>query len=294
MQRLSLFVILFCVLSVSAPRAAEPEPYMPKSLPEFVTSLQMSLAQNLPRDEFLKVSSLSPDELRERHPDLYGKIHYSIKIWTDRWVARALKEMEIVPERRIERATESAIEVDRRLRTYFEANGWPYRTLSVVLLPQKLLYGNGNSKTLGMYIPFYPDAFFASVDPNSTIEHTLVHESLHFNKTGQSVGHALAEGITEVASEQLVIEWGLVRRGQLRRRDYYPDEQKLVEYILERMQVRSERSDRELLEILLRCYLTGDFGEMNEIFGEEAWTKVVTASRARRSERKAAKRALGD
>ncbi len=295
--RLIALAALLVWVAITPGRSDSPsESEIPRSLPRFVRALDMGIVKYLPPEELKLVKGRSSDELRESHPELYAKIRRNVKLWTDEWVQRAMEETETVSLERIGRAKEKAIEVDTRLRAYFDAKGWPYRTLSVVFLPQRLLYDRGGTaKVRGMYMPYYPEAFFATLDPHSPVSHTFVHENLHFNKAGPEIGRTLSEGIVEVASEHLGLKWGFVSKRELRNADYYRRETKLVEDILEGMMEQTGLPRDEMLEILLSTYLTGDSTRMNEILGTDAWSRIIKAAKSHRDVakvRKIAKQAM--
>jgi hypothetical protein len=271
-------------------------PWMPETLSMFTRAMWMALEENLTPEELVEVKRWSPDELRVLNPELHGKIQRSYVNWTDEWVRRAKAKLDTVPEQRLKRAQESAARVDSLVQSYFEARGWEYRGLEVVFLPQKLMVEPGlpTSSIRGMYGLFYPKAFFASLDPNARMEKTLIHETIHFNKTGPSLGRTLTEGITEAVASRLALEWGMVTGRQLRQDNIYPDELKVVEYLQDRIIERTGKTREQALEILLHAYLTGDSTQTEAILGSEAWSEVVRASRAGRNVRKAAKRAFED
>ena len=235
-------------------------------------------------------------ELRETHPGLYEKISWSFVRWADEWVRRARRELESVPEERIRRAEQAATDVDARLRVHFQDRGWEYRPLEVMFLPRRLMSEPGlpSINARGMYVLYYPDVFFTTLDGHVMMRQTLIHESLHFNKTGPGLGRTLTEGIAEAVATELALDWGMVRESALRQASYYPGELSIVEYIVERMIERVGFQRESALEVLLRTYLTGDPTEMEAIFGAAAWSEVVRASRSQHKVRKTARRVLGD
>lgn len=275
--------------------AGEVEPWMPETLPGFVRALELGIAQNLTRGERDILSGGAHEELRETHPELHNKISRAFVRWTDEWVRRATRELDSVPEQKILRAEQAADDVDGRLRAYFEARGWSYRALEVVFLPQRLMAAPGlpSISARGMYLRYYPDVFFATLDAPALMRHTLIHESFHFNKTGPGLGRTLAEGIAEAAATQLALEWGMVRKRALREANQYPNELGIVEYIIGRMKERTGMAREHALETLLHAHLTGDSTEMESVFGAAAWSEVVRASQNARKVRKTVRRALG-
>lgn len=274
--------------------AGEVDPWMPETLPGLLRALQVGIAQNLTRPERDVLSNATHDELRETHPELYEKIRSCSARWTDAWIRRAQREIDDLPERRVRQAAKAAGEVDRRLRDYFEARGWRYRPMQVVFLPRHLMTepGRPSVATRGLYLTYYPDLFFVSLGPSATLRQTLIHECLHFNKTGPSLGRTLAEGIAETAATQLCLDWGMAREEPLRDANHYAKEQQVVDYIVERMIDRTGMSRKEAVETLLHAYLTGESTGMDAVLGGEAWSRIVRASRDQEKVKKTAKRLL--
>jgi hypothetical protein len=275
--------------------AGEVDPWMPETLPAFIRALELGIEQNLTPRERTVLASRTREELRETHPELHEKIRQCFSAWTDEWVRRATREIEGVSASRMRRAEQAAAEVDDRLRAYFDARGWKYRPVKVVFLPHHLMVepGRPSMQTRGMYLLYYPDVFFASLGAHATLRHTLIHESLHFNKTGAGLGRPLSEGIAEAAATQLGLEWDMVRKRALRDAGSYAKELQIVNYIVDRMLERTGMRREQAVEILLHTYLTGDPAEMDAIFGAEAWSEVVRASRDVKKVRRTAKRVLG-
>jgi hypothetical protein len=85
----------------------------------------------------------------------------------------------------------------------------------------------------------------------------------------------------------------MVRKRALREVGSYAKELQIVEYIIDRMLERTAMRREHAVEVLLHSYLTGDPAEMEAIFGTEAWSEVVRASRDLKKVRKTAKRVLG-
>ena len=135
--------------------------------------------------------------------------------------------------------------------------------------------------TGGMFIPFYPDAFFASVDWTHPIELILVHESLHFNATDGIYGRRLEEGVTEAAARLLVVRFGMLDADALKRLDAYPEERKAVERVLTGIMERTSRDHEYALEMLLAGYLSGQQAELNTVFGAGTWQEVLKLSHSR-------------
>jgi len=269
--------------------------WMPETFPGLVRAMELGIAQSLTPAERVVLAEGTKEALRETHPQLHAKISRSYVRWTDEWIRRNKRELASVPQRHIRRAEQSVADVDTRLRAYFGSRGWTYRPLQVVFVPQHLMAEPGlpSISARGMYVLFYPDVFFTALGPDATMRHTLIHEGLHFNKTGPGLGRTLAEGIAEAAATRLALEWGVVRKGTLRQANYYPRELQAVDYILDRMIERTGIRREQALEILLHTYLTGDSTEIEAIFGTAAWSEIVRASRGPGKLRKIAKRVLG-
>jgi hypothetical protein len=270
--------------------------WMPETLPGLVHAMELGIAQSLTPTERAALSTETREELQEIHPELHAKIRRSYVRWTDEWIRRNARKLVDVPERQTRRAEQAAADVDSRLRAYFGAKGWTYRPLDVIFVPKELMAepGGPSISNRGMYVVFYPDVFFAALGPDATMRQTLIHEGLHFNKTGPGLGQTLAEGIVEAAATHLALEWEMARKSTLREANYYPRELQVVNYILDRMSERAGIPSDEALEMLLHTYLTGEATEMESIFGTTAWSEIVQASRDLKKVRKTAKRVLGD
>ncbi len=281
--------------STSGAGAVEEPLWMPETLPALIHAVELGIQQSLTPLERAALSSETPDGFVAAYPELQDKIRRTFVRWTDLWVERALQDLDRLPGERIRRAERAAAGVDGRLRAYFESKGWSYRTPRVVFLPQRLLSEPAwpSAKLRGLYVLHYPDVLFASLDARSTLEHTLIHESLHFNKTGPGLGRALTEGIAEAAATELALRWELVRPAALRDANGYLAELAIVEHVLARMAAERPLAREQALEVLLDCYLTGDSTEMQAIFGAAAWSEVVRASHAGRRLRQTVKRSLG-
>jgi hypothetical protein len=284
------------VAAGSGAAAGDVDPWMPETLPGLLRALELGIAQELTRAERDALSSSTHQELRETDPELYRKIRGCYARWTEEWIRHAARALEHVPRRRITRAEQAAAEVDRKLQSYFEDRGWAYRPMKVVFLPRRLMTEPGlpSITARGMYLVYYPELFFASLDPSSTLRHTLIHESLHFNKTGPCLGRTLAEGIAEVAATQLALDWEMVGRAALRDANAYPVPQRAVEYVLGQMARRAGMSREHALDVLLHAYLTGDFAIVERVLGLAAWTEILRASREHGKVRKTARRVLRD
>jgi len=287
-------LVLFGVIG-SGITAGEVEPWMPETLPGFLRALELGIAQDLTPRERDTLASRTHEELRETHPELHDKISRGFVRWTDAWVQRAARELETVPEPRIRRAEQAAAEVDHRVRSYFEARGWAYRPMRVVFLPRRLMTEPGlpSIQARGIYLRYYPEVFFTTLEPDPLTRHTLIHEILHLNESGPDMGRALTEGIAEAAAAHLALEWGMVSRRALREANAYPRELELVAYLLDRMTERTGMPRAAALEILLHTYLTGDSTEVTAILGDSVWSEIVKVSLGHGKVRKVARRLLG-
>jgi hypothetical protein len=289
-------IVGLLLLAASGPGVAQPvDPWMPETLPGFLQVMELAIARSLTPHERAALSRGTNEELRVSHPELHEKISRSFSHWTAEWLRNTEPELERVPQQRIRRAREAAAEVDGRLRSYFRERGWSYRPLRVVFLPRRLMEEPGapSLTTQGLFLPYYPEVCFATLDPEATLHHTLIHESLHFNKTGPGLGPTLAEGIVESAAARLALAWGLVTQGALHEANSYAKERGTVEYIVERMTEQSGMPAGEALDLLLHTYLTGDSTGMERLLGAAAWSEVVAASRGFKNVRRTARRVLG-
>ena len=103
----------------------------------------------------------------------------------------------------------------------------------------------------------------------------LLHESLHYNKTGPPYGGRIAEGITESATRDLAVRYGLHSSDDIRRSTSYATDRKGVDYLLEEIIKRSPMDRAAALDILLEAYLTGRPDKPAAIFGADAWQRVL-------------------
>lgn len=253
------------------------------TLHELVEAFDFTFAQILTPEELAQVRDVSPDEIRVRSPELYEKVSQNVRRWTDEWIVYAAQKLEAVPPERLTRAMALAAQVDEKLREYFTSKGWKYRTLGVVFLPQRLLH-NPRRRYLtygGMFIPFYPDVFFSTVDPAAPLGQVLVHESLHLNH-GQKrrLGRTLAEGITESGARLLTERWGLLSGAQLLQTGAYEWECAAVDVLANEIARRTDSSHDTGVELLLEAYVTGDHKKVHAIFGAETWERVIELSSA--------------
>lgn len=269
-----------CPVAPCQPVSATGETRQPRNIYELIYSVDHTFSNILTVEELLLYRSGNPEEIRRNDPELYNRISQDVQRWTDEWIQHVRENLVPIPEKKLARALSDAEVVDSVLRSHFETRGWPYKTLRAVFLPPQVFldeYRRG-SLTSGMFIRFYPDAFFASVDWPVPMRIVLVHESLHFNKLGTPYGRPLTEGITESATRQLVLDYELLSKRHVRKSKAYPVERRRVDFIIDEMMKRAELDERECLELLLEAYVTGNQDKMNAVFGAEAWARVVNLS----------------
>ena len=125
----------------------------------------------------------------------------------------------------------------------------------------------------GLNIPFYPDSIFVSVDWPVPIELVLVHEILHYNKTGDVFGLPLEEGLADIGARYLVVKYDLLTAYSLRRVDTYPVERKGIDFVLDEITRRTGKSHDESVDMFLGALLTGNQDRMQEIFGAATWKR---------------------
>lgn len=252
---------------------------MPETIHDLIRAFDLLFEDMLTPEERQLTASLSPEEIERRHPVVYQKIRQNVKHWTDRWVLKVSDKLDKVPTKRLESGMQALERVDRVLRPYFEVNDWPYHKLQVVFLPQRILFDAETGQTTsGLFIPFYPEVFFATIDPNTPTEWVLLHESIHYNKTGRRLSRQLTEGITETLTRELGERHDLVTPKALRKHRVYPKERKLVGVILDAIMERTNCDRVEALNMLAAAYLTGNQAEMHAIFGVEPWEHVLGLS----------------
>jgi len=281
---LALALVLWPVLSnpVVGTVTTTGDVRQPRNIYELVYAFDHTFERILSKDEFRLISTRSPEEIRETHPELYSRVSQDVTAWTDEWIRHVEKTIESVSERRLAAARQMAAQVDALLSKHFVDKGWPYRRLSVVFLPPRLFLDERDrgKMTGGMFIPFYPDAFFAAVDWPIPMETVLVHESLHYNSTGRRFGPPLAEGITETGTRYLILKYGLLSERDVSRRPIYESERKGVDLLLDEIVKRTEAGRDEATEQFLAAYLTGDQERMNKVFGVETWERVIKLSQS--------------
>ena len=275
-----------CVtIGLSASSQAEPatptgEVRQPRNIYELVYGVEHTFVNVLSREEWKEFTAKTPEEIRESNPRLYDRISRDVKGWTDEWIHHVRTSLVPIPEKRLLAARAKAERVDAVLKSHFAVKGLPYKPLKVVFLPPQVFLDERHRENLtsGMFIPFYPDAFFTSVDWPVPMELVLVHESLHFNKTGTPYGRPLLEGITETASCYLSLKYELLTARAINRAQSYPQERKGVDLILSEIIKRASVSRDDAIDLFLEAYLTGRQDEMIKIFGAEPWSRVLSLS----------------
>ena len=274
------------ILSPGREDSASPkvETRQPRNIYELVYAFEHTFSKILTAEQWDLYQAGGPGEIRRTDPELYDRISKDIRAWTDLWIHHVRTTIVPIPEKRMNAANRKAEQVDGILRGYFETRGWPYKTLRAVFLPPQVFLDERHRENLtsGMFIPFYPDAFFISVDWPVPLELVLMHESLHFNATDSPYGRSMAEGITETGARYLVLKHELLSPYAVRQEEAtYPLERKAVELVLEEMMKRKSMSRDEAVELFLGSYLTGNQDGMIEIFGAETWKGVVALSHTR-------------
>lgn len=255
-----------------------------RTVPDLARAFSHTFSQILTPEEYELYGSLTPEEIKEIDRELYRKISQNVSRWTDDWVLWAARNLDRVPETRLEGAMATARRIDQLTRSYFEDRDWGYRSLEVVFLPQRLFHDSHDrgSKIQGVFIPFYPDVFFSTVDPAAPLELILVHENIHYNKRGPSLGHPLTEGITETSARHIVRLHELLPGKILRNVQAYPRERELVDAIVRQIMDKTGVEHDAALDLLLAAYLTGEQSEMERIFGADSWERVLQLSRSER------------
>lgn len=256
----------------------------PRNIYELIYSFQFTFQRLLKPEEMKLYETRGPKEIQKINPELYARISTNVKRWTDEWIQHTRTTRDPIPQKRLSDGQQLAVQIEGMLARYFQERGWPYRPMQVVFIrPRDFIDEHNRDKTTGgMFIPFYPDAFFATIDWPMPLELVLVHESLHFNAAEGPFGSSLVEGTTDTSARYLARKFELMSAGDLRRAESYPLERKGVETILEKMMERTGRSREQALEVLLETYLTGRQEEMTRIFGERAWNFVLRLSSAQR------------
>ena len=138
----------------------------PRNIYGLIYSMEVTFGSVLQADELKQYRTMSPKELRKKNPALYERISGDVKGWTDAWLRDALAHGDQISEKRLSEGEHIVKQIDPILRSYFEAKKWPYRPMKVIFLPPRLLQDERHREniTSGMFIPYYPDAFFATVD----------------------------------------------------------------------------------------------------------------------------------
>ena len=272
----ALTVALAFTASVHAAKDRQPE-----SVWDLISALNYAFRQVMTPEELDTMQGKHPEEVRALDPELYAKISGFVKRATDDWTREAVKKHRRISEEKLEYARNAAVDVDAVLQPYFEAHGWPYRAISVVFLPQALFHDctDRGSMTLGVFMPYYSEVFYATVNPSIPTRMVLIHETFHFNERGSWIGHALREGIADTIARELAVKNDMVRPRKLKSWSAYDLERNAIDYLIDRIMERTGRSREGGLEMLVASYLTGDHSDLIEIFGAEAWDLVLQASR---------------
>jgi len=282
----ALALVLWPVLSNPVPGAVTTtgEVRQPRNIYELVYAFNHTFRAILNDEEMQLVSTRSPEEIRELNPELYQRISQNVTGWTDEWLQSVKPAIETIPDKRLDSARLVGDQVDALLRAHFEWRKWPYRRMRVVFLPPRLFLDERKRENLtsGMFIPFYPEVFFASIDWPVPIETILVHESLHFNKTGRRYGRPLSEGITEVGTRYLLLKYGLLTAPAINRVPAYESERKGVDLVLDEIMKRTGGSREDATDLFLEAYLTGHQDVMNKLLGNETWESVLRLSQSER------------
>ncbi|HLF95050.1 MAG TPA: hypothetical protein VJB14_16395 [Planctomycetota bacterium] len=267
----------------AGPTPPAEETQQPRNIYELIYSFDHTFAKILSPEELRLFHLRSPEQIREADPELYKRISHDVKAWTLQWIQHVRTTFVPIAEKRLDKAQRTAERVDAILKAHFDARGWPYRTMQVVFLPPRVFLDERDrgSLTSGMFIPFFPEAFFVSVDWPVPMDLLLVHEALHFNKVSPPYGHEMGEGITETGARYLVLKYELLPPREVRRAEAYPRECRGVELVLEEIMKRTAKTRDEALELFLGAYVTGRQDRMNEVFGAETWTRVVKLSQSR-------------
>jgi hypothetical protein len=253
-----------------------------RNLGELLASFEFTFNGILSEEELANLTFLDPERVRRTDPELYEKVSQNIRRWTEDWIGYAATKLETVPPERLANAQRKVERIDEVMKRHFAERGWPYRQLRAVFLPQRLLFDEGEQyglgKTLGAYMPFYPDVLFSTVDPSQPLELILVHENLHYNATNGAYGPPLFEGLTDSAARRLVATYGLLGGAELRGKQTYPRERDMIDVLCRRLAEVSGKTEERALEMLLQAYLTNDDSALVEVFGAHAWGEIVELS----------------
>jgi hypothetical protein len=253
----------------------------PETVWDLIHALNYAFRQVLTPDELETMKGKHPEEVRAANPDLYGKISRVVKRATDDWTREAAKKHKKIPEDKMAYAREAVADVDAVLKPYFESRGWPYRPINAVFLPQALFHDRTErgSMTLGVFMPYYSEVFYATVNPSIPTRMVLIHETFHFNERGSWIGHPLREGIADTIARELAVKHAMVQPRKLKSWAAYEGERGTIDYLIERIVERTGGSREDAVEALVASYVTGDHGAVVEIFGSAAWDNVLRASR---------------
>ena len=276
--------IVYPTSSVHAARTPTTgEDRQPRNIYELWRSFDHTFQRILTLNELEQYRKRSPEQIKAEDPKLYTRISQDVKAWTDLWIHHVRTALVPIPEKRMEAAHQTAEHVDSILRNHFKERGWAYKPLDVVFLPPQVFLDERHrgNLTAGMFIPFYPEAIFVSVDWPIPIELVLAHEILHYNKTGDAFGLPLEEGLADTGARFLVVKYELLTAYSLRRVDTYPIERKGIDLVLDEITRRTGKSHDDAIDLFLGALLTGNQDRMNEIFGVETWERVIKLSNTR-------------
>lgn len=251
-----------------------------RNVGELVASFEFTLYGILTEAEKEHLEFLDPEGTRKTDPELYEKVSQNIRRWTEDWLEYAEAELETVPPERLQSARRKAERVDELMKGYFAEHGWPYRNLRAVFLPQRLFFDERRryGKTLGVFIPFYPDVLFSTVDPFAPLEYILIHENLHYNAKSGAYGPRFVEGLTDAGARYLVAKYGLLGAAELRATQTYVQERNMVDVLCRRVSEVTGQTEEQALETLLTAYLTDDDDALTDAFGERAWAEIAALS----------------
>ncbi len=293
--------VAFLTLGLAVP-AAESAPIdsvtgrerQAKTINELLLAFDFTFRGILTPAEYALYHEKTPEELKVESPVLYEKVSQNIQRWTDDWIRWAAQHLETVPPERLEKAEALVRTIDAPLRGYFESKRWPYRPLRVVFLPQRLLH-NERARyrhLYGLFVPYYPEVFFSTIDPTSPMELVLIHESIHFQAGARQLSRSFTEGVTESAAELLARRWGLVTKGEVLQEGIYEEERAFIALLTEQIGQHTGATRDDALELLLGAYVSGDHAPLYGIFGTENWERVLELSRSDPWPKRAIRRTL--
>jgi hypothetical protein len=255
----------------------------PRNIYALIRSFDHTFARVLTPEQFEQYRYRSPNQVKENQPELFARISQDVKAWTDLWIHHVRTDLVPIPAKRLDAAHAMAQHLDSVMNQHFKERGWAYRPLDVVFLPPQVFLDEAHrgDLTAGMFIPYYPDSIFVSVDWPIPVELVLAHEILHYNETKDVFGLSLEEGLADIGGRYFVVKYGILTAFSLKRVDTYPTERKGVELVLDAITKRTGKSRDEAVDQLLGAMLTGNQDQMKEVFGAEAWQRVTKLSYTR-------------